>query len=178
MNRITKIFIAIVFCISSSSCIKEKMETIYSNQESKIDSYLAKFDSTMVIRNQGSNRLIKTKGEGEKLKEDGMVSFYYAGYTFSNGAPSNSNLFVTNHKETADKAGWTLTEEEFNLYEISMTDASLLVGLRKGLIGVQPGEECEIVFSGKYGFGRKSFGIIPANSALLYKIWVVGVANN
>lgn len=178
MNRIFKIIIAMVFCIASSSCIKEKMETIYSNQESKIDSYLAKFDSTMVIRNEGSNRLIKTKGEGDELESDGMVSFYYAGYVFTNGAPSNANLFVTNHKETADKAGWTLTEGEFNLYEISMTDANLLEGLRKGLKGVQPGEECEIVFSGKYGFGRKSFGIIPANSALLYKIWVVGVTND
>jgi FKBP-type peptidyl-prolyl cis-trans isomerase len=59
-----------------------------------------------------------------------------------------------------------------------MTDATLIEGLRKGLIGVQPGEECEIVFSGKYGFGRKSFGMIPANSALLYKIWVVGVTND
>ena len=59
-----------------------------------------------------------------------------------------------------------------------MEDASLLEGLRKGLLGVQPGEECEIVFSGKYGFGKKSFGMIPANSALLYKIWVAGVAND
>mgnify|MGYP002512817307 CR=1 FL=1 len=41
-----------------------------------------------------------------------------------------------------------------------------------------PGEECEIIFSGKYGFGNDVFGIIPANSALLYKIWVVGVAND
>ena len=26
--------------------------------------------------------------------------------------------------------------------------------------------------------GKKSFGMIPANSALLYKIWVAGVAND
>ena len=59
-----------------------------------------------------------------------------------------------------------------------MTDATLIEGLRKGLIGVQPGEECEIVFSGKYGFGNEEFGIIPVNSALLYEIWVEAVSND
>ena len=59
----------------------------------------------------------------------------------------------------------------------SMELEELLEGLRKGLEGVRAGEECEIMFSGKYGYGNKTFGIIPATSALLYKIWVVGVSN-
>ena len=36
--------------------------------------------------------------------------------------------------------------------------------------GVKAGEECEILFCGKYGFGNSTFGIIPANSALAFKI--------
>lgn len=178
MKRLIRLSLLILVCLTGSSCIKEKLETIYSSQESKIDTYLAKFDSTMIFRNGGSNRLTKVKGDGERLEANGMVSFYYAGYIFTNGAPSKANLFVTNHRETADQAGWTLTDEQFTVYEVNMEDASLLEGLRKGLLGVQPGEECEIVFSGKYGFGKKSFGMIPANSALLYKIWVAGVAND
>ena len=70
-----------------------------------------------------------------------------------------------------------LTDEDFKIYEVDMTDATLIEGLRKGLIGVQPGEECEIVFSGKDGFGDEIFGTIPVNSALLFKIWVAGVSN-
>lgn len=178
MKRIIKTALLCLICLSGTSCIKEKLEATYTGQESKIDSYLAKFDSTMVFRNGGVNRLTKVAGEGEKLNADGMVSLYYAGYIFNSGAPSNANMFVTNHKATADQAGWDLTDEDFKIYEVDMTDATLIEGLRKGLIGVQPGEECEIVFSGKYGFGRKSFGMIPANSALLYKIWVVGVTND
>ena len=58
-----------------------------------------------------------------------------------------------------------------------MTDVHLVEGLRNGLLGVRTGEECEILFSGKYGFGNEIFGTIPVNSALLYKIWVVGVSN-
>ena len=53
----------------------------------------------------------------------------------------------------------------------------MLDGLKNGLIGVQAGEECEILFTAKYGYGNRTFGIIPANSALLYKIWVIGVSN-
>ena len=45
-------------------------------------------------------------------------------------------------------------------------------GLRKGLLGVKAGEICYIVFSGKYGFGDEIIGSIPANSALIYQIWV------
>ena len=178
MKRIINIFLTALVCFASSSCIKEKLETIYSNQESKIDTYLSKYDSTMIFRNGGSNRLTVTPGEGESLDSQGMVSFYYAGYIFTSGAPSNANLFITNHRETADKAGWELTDQDFEIYEISMADASLVEGLRKGLLGVKPGEQCEIIFSGKYGFGNKSFGMIPANSALFYRIWVVGVAND
>ena len=58
-----------------------------------------------------------------------------------------------------------------------MRSNGLLEGLRNGLIGVRSGEECEIAFSGKYGFGNEIFGTIPVNSALLYKIWVIGVSN-
>ena len=61
---------------------------------------------------------------------------------------------------------------------MNMADDELIEGLKNGLMGVKSGEECQILFSGKYGFGKKPFGIIPANSALLYEIWVVAVSND
>lgn len=33
------------------------------------------------------------------------------------------------------------------------------------------------MFSGQYAFGDNEFGTIPANSALLYYIWVEAVSN-
>ena len=59
-----------------------------------------------------------------------------------------------------------------------MAETDMLEGLRDGLVGVRAGEECEILFTAKYGYGNRTFGIIPANSALLYRIWVVGVSND
>ena len=182
-----KSFILILICLSMISCVKEQLETTYNKQEDQIDKYITKnmivtndegiTDTLRVIRNGGSNRLVTVEGTGEELKADGHVGFYYAGYTF-NGSVSTSGMFVTNHQATAEQAGWNLTDADYSLMEINITRTELIEGLRKGLTGVRAGEECEIIFSGKYGFGNKSFGMIPAKSALLYKIWVVSVTND
>ena len=147
-----------------TSWITEKIDTSWT-------------DTLNVVRSGGANRLVTKEGEGEELQRNGFVSFYYAGYKFS-GSFSAANLFVTNHQATAEQSGWNLTDADYQIYEINLADAKLVQGLKDGLLGVKAGEECEILFSGKYGFGDEKFGIIPANSALLYKIWVVGVAND
>ena len=131
-------------------------------------------DTLEVAYNKGAVRLIKTEGTGPALEEGGAVSFYYAGYVFTS---SPTSLFATNHQETADGAGFTLTDDEHQIFEADMRSTQLLEGVRNGLIGVKSGEVCEIAFSGKYGFGDEVFGTIPVNSALLYKIWVIGVSN-
>lgn len=166
---------------AASSCIKEKLEESYNKQEEQIDKYitdaLQKNESYTVTYNNGSSRLTTKAGEGPELSADGSVSFYYAGYTFS-GSISSSSLFGTNHQATAEGTGWALTDPDYSIMEINMKDDKLLDGVRNGLIGVRAGEECEILFSGKYGFGNSTFGIIPAKSALAFKIWVVGVSND
>lgn len=173
--------------VISASCVKEQLETTYNKQEDQIDKYITKnmtvsdgeggTDTLRVVRNGGSNRLVTTEGSGEELDADGYVGFYYAGYTF-NGSVSASGMFVTNHQATAEQAGWDLADPDYAIMELNLSDSRLLDGLKKGLAGVKAGEECEIIFSGKYGFGNKTFGMIPANSALLYKIWVVSVTND
>ena len=177
MKHTIKIF-TLIMTFALASCTGNKLEQTYNSQEERIDSYISgKGADYRSVRNGGSNRLVIKEGEGEELKSHGFVSFYYAGYTF-NGSYNSSGLFVTNHKETAEASNRNLTDAEYQIYEISMSDAKLIPGLKDGLLGVKAGEECEILFSGKYGFGNENFGIIPANSAHLWKIWVVGVAND
>lgn len=179
MNRIIKYIVLLACVIGMSSCVKQKLEAEYTNQENKIDSYIskAKKDTMTVTYNGGSTRLTIKQGSGEPLEKNGAVSFYYAGYVF-NGSITDANLFGTNHKETAEKAKWDLTDADYSIYETDLSDARLLEGIKNGLKGVRSGEECEILFTGKYGFGNSTFGIIPANSALAFKIWVVGVSND
>ncbi len=167
--------------IACSSCVKEKLEETYNKQEEQIDKYISgaleKDETYTVAYNKGSSRLTRLAGTGEELSSKGSVSFYYAGYTF-NGSISASAMFGTNHQPTAESSGWNLTDADYSLMEINMKDSDLIEGMRNGLVGVRAGEECEILFSGKYGFGNSAFGMIPAKSALAFKIWVVGVSND
>lgn len=191
-----KLFVlAFLICLAASSCMKEKLKTTYTSQEATIDKYISGnmyekrsgvsektgndttwTDTLRVVRNGGANRLVLKEGLGEELKPGGNIAFYYAGYIFK-GSKSTGNLFATNRHETASEAKWDLTEGKFELLHINMQKTQLIEGLRKGLVGVKGGEECEILFTGQYAFGDIDFGIIPANSALLYHIWVEAVSN-
>ena len=177
MNNKTGLIFLLIFSIFTVSCMKSQLEVTYNKQEEQIDKYISQKDTLAIVRNSGANRIIIKQGEGEGLAKDGYVSFYYAGYAF-NGSVSASNLFTTNRIATAQEANWNIEDIDVELYEISLKDAELIPGLKYGLKGVKPGEECEILFSAKYGFGNKALGIIPAKTALLYKIWVVGVTND
>ena len=113
MNKIKTILFLLV-CIFTVSCVKEKRENTYNNQEDRIDQYIRKnmykkstvdgkevTDTLLVVYRGGSSRLVTQEGIGEELQPDGTVSFYYAGYTFSS---SKGTLFATNHPETAENA--------------------------------------------------------------------------
>ena len=81
-------------------------------------------------------------------------------------------------KVKAKSADWdTADEEKFAIKTITLSEAGLIDGLKKGLVGVMGGEECYILFSGKYGFGDRQLGTIPANSGLVYHIWVESISN-
>jgi FKBP-type peptidyl-prolyl cis-trans isomerase len=194
------IFLTILVCLLANSCLKEKLETTYKKQDTQIDSYLsknntAKRDSTIIyedgstkdttvtdtlriIYNKGTARLVKKEGTGPALEEHGAVSFYYAGYVFKGSNVNASSMFATNHQATAESSNFNITDPDYSLFEANMMETQMLEGLRSGLVGVRAGEECEILFSAKYGYGNHTFGIIPANSALLYRIWVLGVSND
>lgn len=211
MKHRTIIFIVLAISLLATSCVKEKLENTYNNQEDKIDQYIEKnrykkstvkvpardpetgeikldgdgqpvmkdstvTDTMRVAYNQGSARLVIKEGEGEELRSNGSVAFYYAAYTFTNSI-SSSNMFSTNHLETASSAGWTLSDENDDILTINLETYELIPGLKNGLVGVRSGEECQIFFSGKYGFGKKGIGIVPATSALVYKIWVESISN-
>ncbi len=172
--------LVLLSAIFLSSCIKQQLETEYNNQEARIDAFITKElgskPEATITRNGGSNRLTLVNGEGDELKAGGTITFYYAGYIFT-GSKSNQNIFATNHEETAVGVGLELTDMEYTPLTLTQNDKSLLIGLQNGFLGIKKGEECYIVFSGKYGYGNKVNGSIPQNSALLYHIWVKDITN-
>lgn len=173
---------AVLAALAMLSCKKQSLETTYSSQEDRIDNFIEGFagqdPAPRIVRNAGSNRIVLTEGTGDELAAGGTVSFYYAGYVFSGSAPSAGNLFATNREETATESNWTVTSPDYGILTLTLNeDAGLVDGLMNGLVGVRGGEICYIVFSGEYGFGDKNVGNIPANSALIYQIWVESLTN-
>ncbi len=164
------------------SCTKENREMMYSSQETKIESFvnsqLKSNPDMKVVYNGGSVRLVLNAGEGVELNARGKVSIYFAGYDFSSGSINASKLFATNNYDFALSSGWEMPDE--SIYEpllVDIADDNVIEGLRSGLTGVQEGEECYILFSGKHAFGKDKNGTIPANSPLAFRIWVESIEN-
>lgn len=195
MSKRLSIFAAL--CLSLlASCTKESIKTLYSSQETKIETLVkAQLESNETytsVSNGGSTRLTVVAGEGEPLTDDKLVSFYYAGYVLTGASlPNASTLFATNSEEVATAAKWNLTKADpeaeedgdendsrFEIKTVKLGEANFVEGLYNGMTGVQGGEECWIFFSGKHGFGSERVGVIPANSAIAYHIWVHSVQSD
>ena len=175
-----RIYILLAAAALLLSCSKDR-DLMYSNQETRIESFVQKqleADSTLrVVHKGGATRVVMVEGEGPELTPRGKATVNFAGYNFASGNIGTSSLFATNSRDMAS-SGWTLSDESvFEALELDMTDKGLLQGLRDGMEGVREGEECYILFNGKYAFGKSKIGTIPANAALAFRIWVLSVEN-
>ena len=167
MKKSTRILIpALLLALAAGllpACNKEAVQLAYDKQETNIASFVEaqlKADKTAkVTYKDGVVRVVlhdTLQREGllaDTLQTGGTVSFYYAGYVLKNASVSNANLFTTNHKKTADAAGWRLSDTTaFHIRTLTLDD-QLLEGLRRGLEG-------------------------PARSALVYHLWVNSISND
>ena len=189
MKKSTRILAAVLLVAAIvPACNKEAVQLAYDKQETNISKFvedqLKKDQTATVTYKDGAVRIVlhdTLTREGflaDTLRTGGTVSFHYAGYTLTSASISNSNLFATNHKKTADAAGWKLTDTTaFNIVTLTLDDR-LLDGLQRGLEGVRGLDECFILFSGKYAYGSRVQGTIPARSALVYHVWVNSISND
>lgn len=166
-----------------AACSKESVKTLYSSQETRIESLvksLISADTTglaHLVNHKGCQRVILKQGIGDTLTASGTVSFYYAGFTLPSTTISISNMFDTNIFSFAKQANRDTTDlDKFQPVTRKLSEGKLVKGLKNGLIGVRAGEDCYVLFSGKYGFGSKGLGTIPANSALAYALHIVEVS--
>jgi len=183
MNNIYKILIALpILSLMFFSCTSEADDSISANQETYIESItsslLSTYDEAYAVNNNGSTRVVISPGSGDSLSTTGMVAFYYAAYYLTTSSISSSNMFYTNSEDIAESVSWSVSDSTiFQVYTTKADNEELVEGLRNGLLGVKSGEECYIMFSAKYGYGKHQNGTIPANSALAYHVWVEGVQN-
>lgn len=189
MHRTVRISLVLLIAAISAACSKQSLKNAWSTQEDRIDSFIQSLPTEAdpadpdapyaheIVYNGGSSRVVLTEGTGEALRRGGTVSFYYTGYVFQ-GSISPGNIFATNDPQAAGENGWNTTDASYEVKTLTLgEDDGLVAGLHYGLEGVKSGEICYILFSGQYGFGKRPFGTIPGNSALLYHIRVTNVSN-
>lgn len=167
-------------------CTKQAIQATYDKQETTIDnlvqSILNRDEGATVEYLSGAVRIRLSDSVSTDadlgLEEGGKVTFYYGGYVITSASLSSSNLFATNLEELAAASGWNGVDESmFGPETVTVGKGELVPGLEKGLVGVKKGDDCIILFSGKYGWGNHARGTVPARSALAYQIWVTDVTN-
>lgn len=180
----TKIFIltaAATALILAAGCSKNEEDT-YSTQETYIESLVTSLtssnDTATVEYFDGPVRVTVAGDGGTALESGGSVTFLYALHYLSSASISASNLVATNSADVADQYGWDLTDTTvFQPATLNLATDDIVTGLRKALPGVEEGDECYIMFSGKYGLGKRQVASVPKNSALVYHLWISGVSN-
>ena len=186
MRKLALISFMTILGAALSGCTKQAIQLTYDKQEANIDkvveAVLKQDEAATVDYPDGVVRIrlsASTSDEGDpQLEKGGTISFYYGGYTLPSTSISTSNLFATNLKDLAEASGWgNVDESVFEVEEVVIGKGELVPGLEKGLVGVRKGDNVLILFSGKYGWGNHSKGIVPARSALAWQIWVEDVSN-
>lgn len=172
-NMKKAIFISILLVLLYS-CASDR-ETTIINQEANIDSYInTNFADSLIIRNNGSNRIVLSRNAGaDSLAYGDSLYLYYAGYVFTTRP---SALFATNFEELGES--FKITDPDYSPLKVLFTENSFVPGLAYGLLGARSGEHSIVVFSAKYGFNSVKVYNIPTLSALLYEVVVEKVVKN
>jgi len=156
------------------SCSANEKQNTIIRQEENIDKYLSStFKDSVVIRRNGSNRVVYKPSLSQNVLEYGdTVYMYYAGFVFESRP---TVLFATNWESVAQEQGFELTDMDKSILVVPYNEHSLIQGLNDGLYGIREGEGAVIVFSAKYGFGDSSVYAVPALSALLYQVLILKI---
>lgn len=155
------------------ACAKEDRKNQLVTQEESIDKYISSLKDVRIARNGGSNRLVYKEGNGaDSLALGDSVKFYYSGYIFSSG---KGKLFATNDTLVAQRNSFPLSG---GIEVRELSSKAMIEGLANGLVGAKAGEECNVVFSAKYGYDNDMVYNVPKMSPLIFEVRVDGIVKN
>jgi len=144
----------------SCSCESEVREANI-NQNKYIDDFITKrYADKEIVRYEGVVRVVLVDSlAGPAAIEPGDSAYLYlAGYIFGKDGPES--------RFTVDSG------------MVRVGKGDLIAGLDRGLIGARLGEESLIIFPSRFGYGKKTVGLVPENSALLFNLLVAGIKKN
>lgn len=156
MNRFAFILISLMLLTASLCSCNESFKNAAISQEEKIDAFIEKnYKDSLVVFNQGVNRIVKFQGmDGITAHNGDNVTFAYLAYTFDTAI--SENPFASGE------------------YTATIGKGEVLKGLDLGLDGMQLGEEAYIIFSCAYGFDKSIAGV-PRVAAYAYYVKLLSI---
>lgn len=101
------------------------------------------------------------------------VECYFEAYTFSS---SPGNIFYTNKLElVADVEGLNTEYWNFNPLQLTVGSANIIAGVANGLPQCAKGDSIQLFMPSELGFGDKTLGLVPKNTALFYILNITDV---
>ena len=154
----------IVCCLVALwSCTAESVKESLLRQEQDIEKYIKAVQDNQenpidtVYYFDGVYRIVLGAGSGEGAAAGDSVIFDYQACVFSSGKGAMY--------DTGSENG-------------TLGSGSYFTGLETGLTGMQEGEHAQIILSSEKGYGRKSVGIVPPNSPLIFEVIMTRVVKN
>lgn len=156
MKKFAFILMSLMFLTASLCSCNESFKNAAISQEEKIDAFLEKnYKDSLVVFNQGVNRIVKLPGiEGRMARTGDKVRFAYVAYSFSTDI--GTSPFASGE------------------YTATIGKGEVLKGLDLGLDGMQLGEESIIIFSCAYGFDKPVAGT-PKMAAYAYLVKLLAI---
>jgi len=121
----------------------------------------------------GLKMLMTKKGTGKKPKPNSEILINFAGFT------ADGNLFSTTVLKTAEV--FNMYDERYDqpnkyhpLMQIYSNKASLITGLKEGLLKMEYGEKAVLFIPSKLAYGEKGDGyVIPPDTDLIIEVEIV-----
>ncbi|RPH28456.1 MAG: hypothetical protein EHM93_18815 [Bacteroidales bacterium] len=154
--------------IALSSCKKNLEEERNFNENSSIESFIAKNKWTF-NEADGIYHVVRVPEYGYLASRGDTVEFWYRGYTL------DGKIFDTNVKSEAKKAKLDTLLRSFVPIKVIAGESNLIDGLNDGLLQIRENEFATILFASDLGFGGKAFGTVEAWSPLAYDIELLKV---
>lgn len=148
-------FLSLAAALLLALACESEIREINNNQEKYIDDYISsKLSEYDVVRSEGVSRVTVAEGvPGAPVLERGDSAYlYYAGYIFGQSGPAGQFVLDSGM--------------------VRVGSGDLIDGLDRGLPGARQGEEVLLLFTADDGFGNRSVGLVPENSALMFDIIV------
>jgi FKBP-type peptidyl-prolyl cis-trans isomerase 2 len=160
-----KLMFRLCLCLAAAmllalSCESEVREANI-NQNKYIDDYIQKnFADKEIVRYEGVVRVVLANNlpVSTAIDPGDSAYLYLTGLTFGQNGPES--------------------QFTYDSCMVRVGKGDLITGLDRGLIGARLGQEALILFPSQLGYGKKSVGLVPENTALMFDVLVAAIKKN